>query len=101
MQNKFSEKQVSEKPWHSAHTSYKTTEFFEIWKTKLNMGHKAGVIYMDLSKVVDSLNHELLITKLRCYGLDHYSVEFFRSYLLNRYQCCKINNIPLEIGQKI
>ena len=56
------------------------------------MGHKVGVIYMDLSKAFDSLNHELLIAKLKCYGLDQHAVEFFRSYLSNRYQCCKINN---------
>ena len=64
----------------------------ETWKTKLNMGHKVGVIYMDLSKAFDSLNHELLIAKLKCYGLDQHAVEFFRSYLSNCYQSCKINN---------
>ena len=64
----------------------------ETWTTKENMGHKVGVIYMDLSKAFDSLNHELLITKLKFYGLDQHVVEFFRSYLSNRYQCCKINN---------
>ena len=56
------------------------------------MGHQVGVIHMDLSKAFDSLNHELLIAKLKCYGLDQHAVEFFRSYLSNRYQCCKINN---------
>ena len=47
---------------------------------------------MDLSTAFDSLNHELLIAKLRCHGLDQHAIEFFRSYLSNRYQCCKLNN---------
>ena len=47
---------------------------------------------MDLSKAFASLNHELLIAKLRYYGLDQHSVERFRRYLSNCYQCCKINN---------
>ena len=34
----------------------------------------------------------MLIAKLKCYGLDQHAVEFFRSYLSNHYQCCKINN---------
>ena len=56
------------------------------------MGHEVGVTYTDLFKAFDSLNHELLIAKLKCYGLDQNAVEFFRSYLSNRNQCCKINN---------
>ena len=55
----------------------------ETWKTKLNIGQKVGVIYMDLSKAFGSLNHELLIPKLKCYGLDQKAVDFFRSYLSN------------------
>ena len=50
------------------------------------MGHKVGVIYMDSPKPFGSLNHELLITKLKYYGLDQHAVEFFRSYLSNRHQ---------------
>ena len=72
----------------------------ETWRTKLKMGHKGGVIYMDLSKAFDSLNIELLIAKLKCYGLNQHAVEFFRSYLSSRYQCCKINN-TLEDWRKI
>ena len=64
----------------------------ETWKTKLNMGPIVYVIYMDLCKAFDSLNHELLNVKL-CYGIDRHAVEFFRSYLSNRCHCCKTNNI--------
>ena len=52
--------------------------------------HKVGVNYMDLSKTFDSLNHELFIAKLKCYGPDQNAAEFVRSYFTNPYQCCKI-----------
>ena len=51
------------------------------------MGHNVGVAYIDLSNIIDSLIHELLIAKLKCYGLDQHTIDLFRSY-----QCCKINN---------
>ena len=73
-------------------TQHALLKIIETWKTKLNMGHKVGVMNMDLSKVFDSLNHEWVIPKLKCYGIDQNAIEFFRSYLSNCYQCCKINN---------
>ena len=54
---------------------------------------------MYLSEAFDSLNHELLIAKLRCYGLDQHAVEFFGSYLSNRYHAVKLT-ISLETGEK-
>ena len=96
MQNKFPIYSAGFRKNHGTqHALLKMTETLE---TKLNMGHKLGVIYMDLSKAFDSLNHELLIAKLKCYGLDQNAVEFFRGYLSNRYQCCKI---PLEFPEKL
>ena len=73
-------------------TQHALLKMIETWKTKLNMGHKVGVIYMDLFKAFDILNHELLIAELKCSGLDQHAVELFRSYLSNHYQCCKMNN---------
>ena len=49
---------------------------------------------MDLSVTFDSLNHELLIAKLKCHGLDQHSAEFSRRYLLEK-------NINLRNWRKI
>ena len=54
---------------------------------------------MELSKAFDSLNHELLLVKLKAYGLDSNSVTFMKSYLTNRLQSCKINNPFREWGK--
>ena len=97
MQNKFSIYLTGFRKNHG--TQNALLKMIETWKTKLNTGHKVGVIYMDLSKTFDSLNHELLIAKLKCYELDQNAVELFRSYVSNCYQCCKINNTLGEYSQ--
>ena len=71
----------------------------ESWKVRLNNGSKVGVIIMDLSKAFDSLNHKLLLTKLKAYGLDSNSVTFMKSYLTNRLQRCKISSSFSEWGK--
>ena len=64
----------------------------ESWKPQQNNGAKSGTIIMDLSKAFDNLNHNLLLTKIKAYGLDNSSVEFFLSYICSRFQRCKTNS---------
>ena len=42
---------------------------------------------MDLSKVFDTLNHNLLVAKCKTYGLNLNAALFIKSYFTNRYQC--------------
>ena len=64
----------------------------EKWKLVLDKGYNIGAIFMDLSKVFDTLNHELLLAKLNAYGFSENAIEYIKSYLSNRYQRTNINN---------
>ena len=39
----------------------------EKWKHALDKGKRFSTIFMDLSKALDTLNHNLLLTKLNVY----------------------------------
>ena len=63
-----------------------------IEKQKKTIGNKdlAGGVLMDLSKVFDTLNHELLIAKLHAYGFGKEFLMLLLNYLSNRWQRIKI-----------
>ena len=85
--------------WKNHYTQNFLLRMIESWKVRLNNGSKVGVIIMDLSKTFDSLKHELLLTKLKAYGLQSNSATFMKSYLINRLQRFKINNSFSEWGK--
>ena len=47
-------------------------------------------VFLDFSKAFDTVNHEILITKLVSYGIRGLPLQLFNSYLLNRQQYVKL-----------
>ena len=50
-----------------------------------------GGIFCDLTKAFDFVNHDILIAKLEHYGIQDATLNWFKSYLIDRKQSVKIN----------
>ncbi len=65
---------------HAAHTP--VTGILQAWNNKLQV---AG-IFCDLAKAFDCVSHDILVEKLKYYGVNETGVNWIRSYLNNRRQ---------------
>lgn len=53
----------------------------------LDKKQHSAALFVDLSKAFDSVDHGLLLTKLRSIGLSEKAVAWFQNYLVDRIQC--------------
>ena len=65
------------------------------WCCNIDKGMVSGVLFLDLKKAFDTVDHEILLKKLRWYGVETPTVNWFRSYLANRKQVCYVNGVML------
>ena len=50
------------------------------------------MVFLDFSKAFDTVNHRLLLEKLKILGFDANACGWVESYLSNRYQCVKVGD---------
>lgn len=66
--------------------SFWTTTTVPILKA-LNNGEEVDVIYLDYAKAFDKVDHEILLAKLRKYGIRGKVLKWINSFLFGREQC--------------
>jgi hypothetical protein len=59
-------------------------------------GHYTGMVVLDLQKAFDTVNHKILLGKLRGLGLDQIATKWFSSYLGGREQIVDVGGTHSE-----
>ena len=68
---------------HSTRTSF--IEASNSWSVNIDNGLINGVIFIDLKKAFDTIDHKILLRKLASYGTDHGALKWFDFYLSDRH----------------
>lgn len=61
------------------------------WSLNIDKGFVNAVVFLDLKKAFDTVDHEILLSKLSYFGIHGTTLGWFSSYLENRSQLCQVN----------
>ena len=70
------------------------------WYNGMNLGKLVGLVFIDLKKEFDTVDNEILCKKLQLYGVQQRELSWFKSYLSNRKQFCRVNGVDSKIEDK-
>ena len=67
------------------------------WCISIDRGLLNWVIFIDLKKAFETIDHEIILKKLTKYGVEQDALKWFKSFLTNRMQRCNVNKRALQI----
>ena len=69
------------------------------WLINIDKGNSNFAVFLDIKKAFDTVDHEILLQKSKFYGIMSNELKFFKSYLTNRSQFCRIRGFKSPIGR--
>ena len=82
------------RPMHSTLTAL--IDITDNWYVNIDDGLTNAILFIDLKKAFDAIDHEILLSKLELYGFKGASLKLFRDYLSDRTQVTVINDVNSE-----
>ena len=74
------------------------SDFINDWLFSMDKGMIHSLVFLDIRKAFDRVDHKILLDKLSCYGIEEDQLRFFKSYLNDRTQCCSIDGVTALIS---
>ena len=69
------------------------------WYNGLDLSKLVRLVFIDLKKAFDTVDHDILCKKLKLYGVQQRELSWFRSYLSNRKQFCRVNGVDSNVAE--
>ena len=61
------------------------------WLMNLDNGKLNSVVFLDIKKAFDTVDHKILLQTLSCHRIKDNSQKLIESYIQGRIQCCNVN----------
>ena len=75
---------------HSCETAL--VHMIDSWLNAMDNGELVGIVLVDFKKAFDLVDHQILFSKLKLYGISSEALMWFDTYLTNRRQLVSLNN---------
>ena len=79
-------------------TTNTSAKFLDTIYNSINTKNISIATYIDFSKAFDTVSHDILIKKLKLYGIKHKNLEWIQNYLNKRKQKTIFNNASSELN---